>query len=186
MITNGMARTTLFAALNVLDGTVIAQNMQRHRHQEFIRFLNRIEREVPTDKAVHVILDNYARTEGQGPRLARRHPRWTFHFTPTSCSLAQCRRGFFAKLTRRRLKYGVFQSVVDLQAAINRFVREYNDATQTLHLESRPRSYHRRTKQRVPNVGINPLAAADAVGKKPTASAKKVDRFQVHVVRKLS
>jgi transposase len=52
--------TTLFAALNVLDGTVIAQNMQRHRHQEFIRFLNRIEREVPADKAIHVILDNYA------------------------------------------------------------------------------------------------------------------------------
>src|SRR3546814_3837690 len=52
--------TTLFAALNVLDGTVIGQNMQRHRHQEFIRFLNRIEREVPTGKAIHVILDNYA------------------------------------------------------------------------------------------------------------------------------
>ena len=52
--------TTLFAALNILDGTVIGQNMQRHRHQEFIRFLNRIEREVPADKAIHVILDNYA------------------------------------------------------------------------------------------------------------------------------
>ena len=79
--------TTLFAALNVLDGTVIAQNMQRHRHQEFIRFLNRIEREVPTDKAVHVILDNYAAHKKDKVRAwLARHPRWTFHFTPTSCS----------------------------------------------------------------------------------------------------
>ena len=121
--------TTLFAALNVLDGTVIAQNMQRHRHQEFIRFLNRIEREVPTDKAVHVILDNYAAHKKDKVRAwLARHPRWTFHFTPTSCSWLNAVEGFFAKLTRRRLKYGVFQSVVDLQAAINRFVREYNDA----------------------------------------------------------
>ena len=68
--------TTLFAALNVLDGTVIAQNMQRHRHQEFIRFLNRIEREVPTDKAVHVILDNYAAHKKDKVRAwLARHPR---------------------------------------------------------------------------------------------------------------
>ena len=153
--------TTLFAALNVLDGTVIAQNMQRHRHQEFIRFLNRIEREVPTDKAVHVILDNYAAHKKDKVRAwLARHPRWTLHFTPTSCSWLNAVEGFFAKPTRRRLKYGVFQSVVDLQAAINRFVREYNDANpKPFHLESRPRSYHRRTKQRVPNVGINPLVS---------------------------
>ena len=119
--------TTLFAALNVLDGTVIGQNMQRHRHQEFIRFLNRIEREVPADKAIHVILDNYAAHKKDKVRAwLARHPRWTFHFTPTSCSWLNAVEGFFAKLTRRRLKHGVFHSVVDLQAAINRFVREYN------------------------------------------------------------
>lgn len=119
--------TTLFAALNVLDGTVIAQNMQRHRHQEFIRFLNRIEREVPGDKAIHVILDNYAAHKKDKVRAwLAHHPRWTFHFTPTSCSWLNAVEGFFAKLTRRRLKHGVFHSVVDLQAAINRFVREYN------------------------------------------------------------
>src|ERR687897_39196 len=119
--------TTLFAALNVLDGTVIAQNMQRHRHQEFIRFLNRIEREVPGDKAIHVILDNYAAHKKDKVRAwLDRHPRWTFHFTPTSCSWLNAVEGFFAKLTRRRLKHGVFHSVVDLQAAINRFIREYN------------------------------------------------------------
>ena len=101
--------------------------MQRHRHQEFIRFLNRIEREVPADKAIHVILDNYAAHKKDKVRAwLARHPRFTFHFTPTSCSWLNAVEGFFAKLTRRRLKHGVFHSVVDLQAAINRFVRQYN------------------------------------------------------------
>ena len=119
--------TTLFAALNVLDGTVIVRNMQRHRHQEFIRFLNCIEREVPAGKAIHVILDNYAAHKKDKVRAwLDRHPRWTFHFTPTSASWLNAVEGFFAKLTRRRLKHGVFHSLVDLQAAINRFVREYN------------------------------------------------------------
>ena len=70
--------TTLFAALNVLDGTVIGRCMQRHRHEEFIRFLNAIERTVPAGKLIHAIADNYA--------WLTRHPRWTFHFTPTSRS----------------------------------------------------------------------------------------------------
>jgi hypothetical protein len=79
--------TTLFAALNVLDGTVIGRNMQRHRHQEFIRFLNAVDHEVPVGKTVHAILDNYAAHKHLEVRkwLAR-HPRWTFHFTPTSAS----------------------------------------------------------------------------------------------------
>jgi transposase len=120
--------TTLFAALNVLDGTVIGQNMQRHRHQEFIRFLNRIERDIPADKVIHAIVDNYAAHKHEKVRAwLARHPRWTIHFTPTSSSWLNAVEGFFAKLTRRRLKYGVFHSVVDLQAAINRFIAEYND-----------------------------------------------------------
>lgn len=120
--------TTLFAALNVLDGTVIGQNMQRHHHQEFIRFLNRIERDVPADKAIHVILDNHAaHNKDKVQEWLARHPWWTFHFTPTSCSWLNAVEGFFAKLTRRRLKHGVFHSVVDLQAAINRFIRQHND-----------------------------------------------------------
>ena len=119
--------TTLFAALNVLDGTVIGCNMQRHRHQEFIRFLNSIEREVPAGKTVHVILDNYAaHKHGKVRAWLARHPRWTFHFTPTSCSWLNAVEGFFAKLTRRRLKHGVFRSVIDLQSAINRFIKEHN------------------------------------------------------------
>jgi transposase len=119
--------TTLFAALNVLDGSVIGQCMQRHRHQEFIRFLNRIERDVPAGKLIHVVLDNYA--THKHPKVHAwldRHPRWTFHFTPTSSSWLNAVEGFFAKLTNRRLKRGVFTSIVDLQATINRFVADTN------------------------------------------------------------
>ncbi len=119
--------TTLFAALNVLDGTVIGRNMARHRHQEFIRFLNALERAIPQDKAVHAIIDNYAAHKTpQVRRWLARHPRWTFHFTPTSSSWLNAVEGFFAKLFKRRLKRGVFCSLVDLQAAINRFVAEHN------------------------------------------------------------
>jgi transposase len=121
--------TTLFAALNVLDGTVIGRNMQRHRHQEFIRFLNAVNAAVPAGKAVHVILDNYA--AHKHPKVRQwldRHERFTFHFTPTSCSWLNAVEGFFAKLAKRRLKRGVFHSLVDLQAAINRFVAEHNTA----------------------------------------------------------
>ena len=119
--------TTLFAALNVLDGTVIGRNMQRHRHQEFIRFLNAIDAEVPAGKAVHVVLDNYAAHKHPKVRAwLDRHQRFTFHFTPTSCSWLNAVEGFFAKLSKRRLKRGVFHSVVDLQAAINRYLAEHN------------------------------------------------------------
>jgi transposase len=120
--------TTLFAALNVLDGKVIGRCMQRHRHQEFIRFLNAIEAAAPIGKLVHVILDNYA--THKHPNVAawlQRHPRFVFHYTPTSCSWLNAVEGFFAKLTKRRLKRGVFRSIVDLQAAINRFLQETND-----------------------------------------------------------
>ena len=119
--------TTLFAALNVLDGTVIGRNMKHHRHQEFIRFLNAIEAQVPGGKVIHAIVDNYV--THKHPRVRDwllRHPRWTFHFTPTSASWVNAVEGFFAKLTKRRLKRGVFLSVVDLQGAINRFVLEHN------------------------------------------------------------
>ena len=79
--------TTLFAALNILDGTIIGRNMQRHRHQEFVRFLNTIEAQVPVGKVIHAVVDNYA--THKHPRVRQwlaRHPRWTFHFTPTSAS----------------------------------------------------------------------------------------------------
>ena len=121
--------TTLFAALNVLEGTIFGRNMARHRHQEFIRFLNALEREVPAGKVVHAILDNSA--AHKTPEVRRwlaRHPRWTFHFTPTSSSWLNAVEGFFATLSRRRPKHGVFCSVAELQAAINRFIAEHNES----------------------------------------------------------
>ena len=119
--------TTLFAALNVLDGTVIGHNMQRHRHQELIRFLNAIERQVPPGKIIHAILDNYAAHKQPKVRAwLARHPRWVFHFTPTSASWLNAVEGFFSALTRRRLKRGVFHSVADMQAAINRYIQKHN------------------------------------------------------------
>jgi transposase len=119
--------TTLFAALNVLDGTVLGRCMARHRHQEFIRFLNAVEAAVPAGKLIHAILDNYG-THKHPKVLAwlGRHPRWTFHFTPTAASWLNAVEGFFAKLTRRRLRRGVFGSLVELQAAIKRFLAETN------------------------------------------------------------
>ena len=120
--------TTLFVALNVLDGKVIGQCVSRHRHQEFIRFLNKINRETPAEHELHLIVDNYA--THKHPRVRAwlgRHKRFHFHFTPTSASWLNAVEGFFAKLARRRLKRGVFKGVADLQAAINRFLRETND-----------------------------------------------------------
>jgi DDE superfamily endonuclease len=122
--------TTLFA---VLDGSVIGQCMARHRHQEFLRFLNRIERDVPAGKLIHAILDNHATHKHSKVRAwLDRHERWTFHHTPPTSasppgspdtgrcaagSIASCDRwlnavaGFFAKLTRRRPQRGVFHSL---------------------------------------------------------------------------
>ena len=97
--------TTLFAALNVLEGTVLGRCMQRHRHGEFIRFLNAVEAAVPPGKLVHVVLDNYATHKHPKVRAwLARHPRWTFHFTPTSASWMNAVEGFFSALTRRRLR----------------------------------------------------------------------------------
>jgi transposase len=131
--------TTLFAALNVLDGTVIGRNMQRHRHQEFIRFLNTIEQKVPAGKVIHAIADNYAAHKHPKVRAwLQRHPRWTVHFTPTSCSWLNAVEGFFAKLSKRRLKRGVFGSVTELQAAINRFLEEHNQEPKPFHWTADP------------------------------------------------
>jgi transposase len=120
--------TTLFAAFNVLEGTVLGRCMQRHRHQEFLRVLNAIEHAVPAGKVIHVILGNYG--SHKHPKVLRwlaRHPRFTFHFTPTSGSWLNAVETFFSALTRRRLRRGSFHSIVDLQAAINYDIAEHND-----------------------------------------------------------
>ena len=119
--------TTLFAALDVLEGKVIGRCMQRHRHEEFIRFLNAIDAETPKSKSVHVILDNYATHKHPAVTAwLARHKRFTFHFTPTSCSWLNAVEGYFAKLSNQRLKRGTFRSVGELQAAIIRFIEETN------------------------------------------------------------
>jgi transposase len=123
---------SLFAALDAFEGKVIGRCMQRHRHQEFIRFLNGIEKTAPTKKTVHVILDNYA--AHKHPKVIAwlaRHPRVTFHLTPTSASWLNAVEGFFAVLTKRRLKRGAFVGIVDLQAAIHRYVADRNDGRPT-------------------------------------------------------
>jgi transposase len=119
--------TTLFAALNVLDGTVIGRCMQRHRHEGFIRFLNAINRAVPADKTIEAVVDNYA--THKHPELQawlKRHPRGSFHFTPTSASWLNAVENFFSARTRQHIRRGGFHSVVDVQAAINRYLAEHN------------------------------------------------------------
>ena len=119
--------TTLFAALNILDGTVIGRCMDRHRHQEFIRFLNAVERAVPVGKVIHAIVDNYA-THKQ-PKVIKwlaDHPRWVFHFTPTSASWINAIEGFFSAITRRRIRRGSFESVPDLERAIASYIKAHN------------------------------------------------------------
>ena len=119
--------TTLFAALNVLDGKVIGQCMKRHRHQEFIRFLNVIDARVAKKKTVHVIVDNYA--AHKHPKVLEwieSHRRFVFHFTLTSASWLNAVESFFAKLTKKRIKRGVFRSLQDLKDAIHRFLDDTN------------------------------------------------------------
>jgi transposase len=120
--------TTLFAALYVLSGAVIGRCMQKHTHQQFIRFLNAVDKEIPPGKIVHAVLDNHA-THKHPKVLAwlERHPHWVFHFTPTSGSWLNAVENFFSALTRRRIRRGVFKSIVDLQAAINRYLKEHNE-----------------------------------------------------------
>ena len=111
----------------MLDGAVLGRCMQKRTHQEFIRFLNGVERQLPTGRLVHVILDNYATHKHPKVRAwLAGHPLWTFHFTPTSGSWLNAVENFFSTLTRRRLSRGVFKSVVDLQAAINRYLDAHN------------------------------------------------------------
>jgi transposase len=118
---------TLFAALDVLEGKVIGQCMKRHRHQEFVRFLNVIDARVPRRKTVHVILDNYGTHKHPNVmKWIEKHPRFVFHFTPTSASWLNAVEGLFAILTKRRLKRGVFRSLQELKDAIHRFLDDIN------------------------------------------------------------
>jgi transposase len=119
--------TTLFAALNVLDGKVIAQCLPRHRHSEFLEFLEQIERQTPKQLTVHLILDNYGtHTHPKVLEWLEAHPRYGFHFTPQRASWLNQVERFFAELTRQRIRRGTFRSVRELEKAIRDYVRAHN------------------------------------------------------------
>jgi transposase len=119
--------TTLFAALNVLDGQVISQCQERHRHIEWLKFLRQIDRETPKDKTLHLIADNYA--THKHPKVQEwleKHPRFTMHFTPTSASWLNMVERFFRDISESRLRRGVFTSVHELVTAIEEYVAHHN------------------------------------------------------------
>ncbi len=119
--------TTLFAALNVLDGQVISQCQQRHRHSEWLKFLRQIDRETPKDKTLHLIADNYAtHKHPMVQEWLAKHPRFNMHFTPTSASWLNMVERFFRNLTTERLRRGVFTSVPELTAAIDAYIAHHN------------------------------------------------------------
>lgn len=123
---NGTA--TLFAALDALEGQVISMCDERHRHQEWLRFLRAIDDVVPEDKQIHMIVDNYA--THKHPRVQRwldRHPRFRMHFTPTGCSWLNMVERLFRDLTEKRLRRGVFRSVEELITAIFDYIDHHND-----------------------------------------------------------
>lgn len=120
--------TTLFAALNIADGSVIGTCMEKHRHQEWIKFLNLIRKNTPTDKEIHIICDNYAtHKHAKVKAWQKRNPRFHFHFTPTSASWLNMVERFFRDLTVNRLRRGVFHNVPDLTNSIDQYVAHHND-----------------------------------------------------------
>jgi len=119
--------TTLFAALNVADGTLIGQCQDRHRHQEWLKFLKLINAQTPADRDLHLILDNYA--THKHPKVKKwleKHPRFHLHFTPTSASWLNMVERFFRDLTVNRLRRGVFHSVPELIAALEKYIAQHN------------------------------------------------------------
>lgn len=119
--------TTLFAALNMLDGTVIGDCMPRHRHQEFIRFLQIIDTKTPADLDLHLIVDNYGSHKHQRvQRWLKRHPRFYLHFTPTSSSWVNMVERWFAEISRKRIRRGSFKNVKELITAIKQYIDSHN------------------------------------------------------------
>jgi transposase len=120
--------TTLFAALEVAQGKVIGQCYARHRHQEFLKFLQRLDEEFPADLKLHVVMDNYGtHKHPKVQRWLQRHPRFIPHFIPTSSSWLNLVERWFGELTGKRIRRGVFVSVADLQKAIEEFLHAWNN-----------------------------------------------------------
>ena len=120
--------TTLFAALNVLDGQVIGQCQQRHTHVEWLKFLRQIDRETPKEKSLHLIADNYATHKHPAvQKWLARHRRFHMHFTPTSASWLNMVERFFRDITTERLRNGVFTSVPELITSIEQYIDHHNN-----------------------------------------------------------
>ncbi len=120
--------TTLFAAIDMLYGQVIASCMPRHRHQEWIKFLKQIDAETPQDLELHLIVDNYAtHKHPKVKRWLKRHPRFHLHFIPTSSSWLNVIERFFRDITDKRIRRGAFQSVAQLVDAIMAYIGGHND-----------------------------------------------------------
>ena len=119
--------TTLFAALQVVEGRVIGQCYPRHRHQEFLKFLRRLDEEFPGSMELHLILDNYG-THGHQKvrRWLAQHPRFVLHFIPTSSSWLNLVERWFTELSQKAVRRGVFHSVADLERAIAEFTSAWN------------------------------------------------------------
>jgi transposase len=123
---NGTA--TLFAALNTLDGTVISMCDERHRHQEWLKFLRVIDDVTPAEKQIHLIADNYAtHKHAKVQRWLARHPRFHVHFTPTGSSWLNMVERFFRDLTQKRLRRGVFRDVEELIMEIGAYIDQHNE-----------------------------------------------------------
>ena len=120
--------TSLFAALNTLEGKVIGECYSQHTHKEFIKFLNLIDKQTPKDKDLHLIMDNYG-THKTEPvkKWLEKHPRFNFHFIPTSSSWLNMVERFFGVITDKRIRRGVFRSVKELETAIRDFLVTHNE-----------------------------------------------------------
>ncbi len=119
--------TTLFAALNTLDGTVISMCQDRHRHEEWLKFLNLINRKTPKHLQLHLIVDNYAtHKHPQVQAWLAKHPRFVIHFTPTSASWLNMVERFFRDISENRIKQGSFTSVAELEQAIAQYIEHHN------------------------------------------------------------
>jgi transposase len=148
--------TTLFAALETLQGKVVGQCYQRHRHQEFLSFLRTLDQQFPGKVPLHLIMDNYGTHKHDNVRdWLKRHPRFVLHFVPTSSSWLNLVERWFAELDSKAIRRGAFRSVDDLRASINAFLSAWNDDpkpfvwTATIESITEKLSHCRQTLERI-------------------------------------
>lgn len=148
--------TTLFAAIDMLQGKVIASCMPRHRHQEWIKFLTQIDAETPQDLSLHLIVDNYA--THKHPKVLnwlKRHKRFHLHFIPTSSSWLNIIERFFRDLDQKRLRRGTFRSVPQLIDAVMSYIEQHNS-------NPKPITWHKTAEQIIEKVGRARIALDNA------------------------